>query len=1329
MANGIKTYQIKINGIQESVDGIKALIDLLNSLEIRINALETAKIDISSKVDISSPSSSGVGDKVRSGALSEEDKLEKSILQTEEKIKATQTERYQQLLAEKDLLKEAVEDQKQRAAQERLIADSYSNTMAGMKQELADLKSVMQTTDLGSGEFKQMSDRAGELTQKLKDIEAAYGTFSRNVGNYASAAEGFKKLQINVGGVAKEFDNARQAMKALKTEMQTLSTKKDMGLISPEEAQRLKDLIPTVKQLESSIQDAGKPMDALMDSMQSIVALASAGKGIAAFFGIDDKDINRSIQQLVALQNAMKSIQTIQKQLQTGEGIGKYFSKGGEAIDDFVNKLFRIKKATDEVTDAEEIAAAATTEVETASKAATVAEETQTVATKSLTKAQKAATVAAKALSVVLKSIGIGLAIYAVTKLVDGVSEWIKSLSTLSAEEEAAKKATEASAEAYAKATTELNVYMAKIDNFNGSVKQEKQLVDELNKKYGEQMGTYKSLVEWKQALIEKSEAYVKQLQIEAEAEVYKEELTNAIKERIALEKMLDGIIDEGKAGTWQYEMAVDALNKAYKIESNLLDELIKKQKELAASGKGVVTTIRDIVAQIRTMATDVINRNSGTTVTGVDSRVKAEEVIQELTLKLMRDGLRKRLLELDDERRKTLAKVKGTAEQKLQVEKLYNELSLKEVRNYVDSVEKEYERLDKEKDELVLSDYENYITKNELEKNSVRNSKNQIFGTYISDIPIISREEYERYKAQYDELYKKADEVREINEKLADGYEKEAEKIWDDKALHYQEDLTSSFKHMSELLDTYRNTNLLNESEYLERIVEYKKKEAYKRTEIEVSAATAENNAKIEEYEQQLKELDTFGENYISEKNRLDKAINELTELNQEKERILWEKNANEIEKIQQDEYSELSSITEKYYSKELSNLSKFTSKLSKEISIQPTLFKGTDIIDYKSTKKQYKEVLSSIETVIGRIRLDKDKLNEDWKAGLITDEVYNATNSKLDDEQVKFEEWCADISDKIKGLPANTWGTIDQYIQMVGQAAQQIMSSIWDYQDNVYDRQIRDIEKAIDEQEKLLDKQEEIIRKHADSVNSIEDELSNARGDRRQHLIDQLNAEIQAQRQAAAEEKQIQKKKDALEKDIEKKKKEQWEKEKARNITTALMNAAMAISSAAANHWPLPAIPMIALATAVGAAQVASIEAQRYPYAKGGLLEGPSHREGGIPVGNTGIEVEGQEYVIRKKSTRENVPVLDFINKSERKLTLDDFIDFYSTKPRATIKNIKSKFADGGVIPSTSSLDISEQLQNIIINQDNRPIYVSVVDINNKQADVRRVQALAGL
>ena len=106
-----------------------------------------------------------------------------------------------------------------------------------------------------------------------------------------------------------------------------------MGIISDEESERLKSLIPTVKQLESSVKDAGKPMDALLDSMQSIVAIASTAEGFASMFGFDDTAIEETIKKLVSLQNVLQGLQTIQNQMKAQEGIGMLLTKGNKAID------------------------------------------------------------------------------------------------------------------------------------------------------------------------------------------------------------------------------------------------------------------------------------------------------------------------------------------------------------------------------------------------------------------------------------------------------------------------------------------------------------------------------------------------------------------------------------------------------------------------------------------------------------------------------------------------------------------------------------------------------------------------------------------------------------------------------------------------------------------------------------------------------------------------------------------------------------------------------------------------------------------------------------
>ncbi len=50
----------------------------------------------------------------------------------------------------------------------------------------------------------------------------------------------------------------------------------------------------------------------------------------------------------------------------------------------------------------------------------------------------------------------------------------------------------------------------------------------------------------------------------------------------------------------------------------------------------------------------------------------------------------------------------------------------------------------------------------------------------------------------------------------------------------------------------------------------------------------------------------------------------------------------------------------------------------------------------------------------------------------------------------------------------------------------------------------------------------------------------------------------------------------------------------------------------------------------------------------ATGGLITGPSHSEGGVPILGTPIEVEGGEYVVNKEATRENFHILERINNN---------------------------------------------------------------------------------
>ena len=165
MADNKKIYTIQINGIEQSIKQVDALSEALKFLDTKIKELESRNVSVSS-------SNGGNGN--RNAELQTEDKLLKQIQNTEQQIRDARREDYQSLLKQKDILKETKEIQEQRAAAERLSSGGYGNTMKGLKQELSDIKKVMQTTDLGDEKFQELTKRAGELINKLKELETAY---------------------------------------------------------------------------------------------------------------------------------------------------------------------------------------------------------------------------------------------------------------------------------------------------------------------------------------------------------------------------------------------------------------------------------------------------------------------------------------------------------------------------------------------------------------------------------------------------------------------------------------------------------------------------------------------------------------------------------------------------------------------------------------------------------------------------------------------------------------------------------------------------------------------------------------------------------------------------------------------------------------------------------------------------------------------------------------------------------------------------------------------------------------------------------------------------
>lgn len=101
-------------------------------------------------------------------------------------------------------------------------------------------------------------------------------------------------------------------------------------------------------------------------------------------------------------------------------------------------------------------------------------------------------------------------------------------------------------------------------------------------------------------------------------------------------------------------------------------------------------------------------------------------------------------------------------------------------------------------------------------------------------------------------------------------------------------------------------------------------------------------------------------------------------------------------------------------------------------------------------------------------------------------------------------------------------------------------------------------------------------------------------------------------------------------------------WEKEHKLALTNAIIQGATATLAAYSSGAAYPFFGtatgaiFAALAAAVAAVQIGIISSQKSPYAKGGILRGASHAQGGIQyaVGGNVVELEGGEAVINKRS-----------------------------------------------------------------------------------------------
>lgn len=1559
--NNTKTYQIVINGIQESVNAVESLNKQLDNLEKRINALQSKNINVGA----STSSSSGGGS--RTSDLSAEEKIQRQILNLDDKITGARSEGYKIILQQKQELKEINAIQKQNVAQTNLEGKTYANTMNGMKAHLADIKAVIHNTDLNDTEtINKLTTQANEITQKLKEMEAAYGTFGRNVGNYAEGvSEGMQKVVIKVGDTERTFSNARQASLVLNNEL------KSMAVNSKQNTKEYKELDKVVKQLSSTLKDVSASsvvMDNLLDTMQGLTAMASTTEGLSALFGVDATALEQSIQKLVALQNVLQGIEVIRQQMKTGEGIGGMLSKGFDKIDAMA---FGIKR------------------IDVAILGTGTAAKTAAVFIKGFSMALKG--IASLGLGLLLDALveGISAVAKAVTGWVKGDADLVNAESLVEQQIEATNRkiqerneelqkqyiTNQITAEQYyaesLKETTEaIDEQIKKLkelaeerlgsdanENLGGlqSV-QGKDIastwgltikandIDELTaawEKYSTAIANNKDVVSDNQHTVGD---WFKSLFISIDDT--KEELTNlgqvAIGEFLSrYEHAMQTMAKDTQAGRKEiYEL--QKLMNSNEMMHNVLTHLDEYIPDAAVVKK--LQNIYSWVMNVQTSMSDFLDRS-------VQNVMRSEQ----LKIDAMADGAAKRAAQRDYDMKKELLQEGLNAEDKLNIQKKYQNRALKEEANAnrkaisarksngqktvnaVKDIEAEIAkaRVDAMKDGLVKTlaqlelernkriaeakktgrlvneqialinayyndkqfdaqlEYHNKLVQEEKDYNervkelqnqryqtaveiSKRNSQmayetkiNKVNGKDVPQLTVdynnandINTSDIEKYGQGIVELYVNTkttiiamkslinlyDELMIKGGKLTDEEQKKYDKAL--KELDVAEALLKEIESQYEGIDNIKTISTNLEYAYIQRRM---KRAEYYKSQLEAAQKAAKDELKIEkdrldtelrleeeaekkrhklaissiyeednelgnipkQYASKYSEIfgsgkligmnnDQIGTYFSNYRKAMDKWLDDLKKATNEG-KVSWkeyndvinseaikgylkakqeyenylkiydsgnEEQANKLKELtivlnnayvdylkkveeEETEHKNQMTVIQKKYNQASAELNRNNKKqqraanaeyyanLESEVenvlsAINNKLSKAEKrnawgIINLPATKKELKDLQETVNIAIDEIASQKERLLNKLKREEISFGDYDALISQLKVVETQASETATNVQNKLKDLTGDWWAGIDQWVQQVGQSMNSILSSFSEIQTNQYDKMIEQQEKYIEQYEELLSEQEEITQNHADAVSSIEDELSTARGDRRQQLIDMLNAEMAAQRASLAQEKKIAKEKEKAEEKKKKLEHEQAVQKKKMDLAQAYINAAMAISMAAVNHWPIPAIPMMAMAAAVGAAQIAAVKSQNIPsYGEGGILVGKTHAQGGIKVLGGTAEVEGGEYITNKITTSKNVELMDYINSKKKRINLDDMIEFYSNGKsiKKNISSVRTKFSNGGQLPTLrSDISLNDRLVSAMEDYSNRPVVVEVTEIMNKADNVRNVQVLAGL
>ena len=1096
--------------------------------------------------------------------------------------------------------KEAIDLAKAEEIAQGEVISSYKEKQKALSTLGKEIKSMTTADAEATKRQQELIGEYNELNQTLKRFDASMGNHQRNVGDYRGALKEAKDELKNLQGQMVGLDQHSAQFKALATEAGNL---KD----------RINDVNDAIKREASDT----KSLDAVIDYAKSATAAFQLYKGAMSAFGLETKEAEEAMQQLVGAMNIVQSLQTLSETFKSTSATGQLLHK--------MLQLVGLEAKT---------TAAATTALSTA-------ENTATVATKGLNLGLKATKLA-------LASLGIGLVIMLISELVEHWEDlvgWVNKL------------------------IPGLSKTGGLMNNLKGIV-----------------VGLGKAVVNW---LINPWKTFANVI-----GKILSGDFEGAVK------AALDGVKN-------QFKGTVDAFNKGYKdqIEAGLeditrknaaeQDKILTHNKNMITKQKNADGTYRKEYIEANKKMFDnrkkMYKKDSDEYMKVLEDEAAFNQQIEDAKTAAAKKGASERAKAAKDAAKEAaeIAKREAEAEKKL----LTARRALRnEIQNTAIVEEKGKERIQS----LKLEGYdagpiEKYIE--ELEK--LREIQSTIYNKELS-LTIASIGDYlednitmvKKTSAEWQTYIATVDSASAITFQFTDAQKKA---------------LSAQGKTMKEI-------EALEKEEINKILTEWQKVEGLK------LKAVDDSNAKmIEQYKQMLSvtknEMADFSDDFQRRYKLLIDKVNAIGGEQVERNNI-WgtvqtgKTLANlDILKAQWEEaYVDLSAIIKKEeerWKQYLENVKNIYGE------------------DSSAFKKAQKEKADALDPLFKKL----DEVGKRANTPTSTETDYTGDNNAGASTKPKRKLWHGKGDKKQDG---SEFSLIDNLANLFDSLDEMVLAPAMDTFQMYMDFAIEETQAKLEYVQELHDEALDKVEESTNRINELNDSLKDSSNDNLEATKQQLADEQLLYAQRLAEEQKLAER----EKDLKNKANEQEyqsrKMELGYNMVQAIVNTAMGASKAL-GQWGWPLGPIFAgVMAALGAVQVALIAKQMgslqkpRKLAEGGLLEGPSHKQGGIRIPGTNVEVEGKEFVVNKRATKKFLPLLEAINAEGKKSI------------SKTDKRIR-RFANGGQVnfdKVDSNLRQNADTSKILGALDKidfNPV-VSVVDFEKVQNRLVKVRSLAG-